>query len=127
MSFELLMNNCIFLAEDIEKFCLGLISVVDTASNVRNYFTYNIPKSLPEHVRSTLEIVFMMDDYGMAYNWSNNASGDLNSVPKLFDMLRNYGLKKSFNYSDYGVKLQIVSRIFLLNLIKAVGYKFSKL
>lgn len=123
---NVVLNFGAFLGEDIEKFCLGLISVLDTSTNVRNYFTYQVPKNLPEHVRQTLEIVFMTDDYSMTYNWSNG-SNDLASVPKLFDMLRNYGLKKSFNYSDYGVKLQVVSRIFFLNLIKAVGYKFSEL
>lgn len=68
----------------------------------------------------------MMDDYGASCSWTG-ASSDLTGVPKLFDMLRNYGLKRSFNYSDYGVKLQVVSRIFLLDLIKAVGYRFTDL
>ncbi|XP_065224595.1 probable E3 ubiquitin-protein ligase HERC1 isoform X2 [Planococcus citri] len=112
------------LAEDIEKFCIGLVSVIDTSTNVRTYFSHNVPKSLPQSVKSTLEIVFMMDDYGASCSWTG-ASSDLTSVPKLFDMLRNYGLKRSFNYSDYGVKLQVVSRIFLLDLIKAVGYRFT--
>lgn len=100
---------------------------MDTASNVRNYFTFNVPKSLPDHVRLVLETAFMVDEYDISYSENDSIGGGLDIVWKLYALLRDFALSKSFDYSNYGAKLQVISRIFFLGLIKAVGLTYSEL
>lgn len=74
-----------------------------------------------------LETSFILDDYDIVFEKYSSSMGDLEVVLKLYELLREYGLSKSFDYINYGAKLRVICRILFLDLIKVAGYTYSEL
>lgn len=103
--------------------------VADNKSNemeVYLYFKLNVPKSLPDNVKFLLETAFSVQECGISCV-ETGGQENLEIIWKLYDVLREHFLSKTFDSNKWDCRIQIVSRILLLALIRAVGCSYSEL
>lgn len=103
------------------------MSLMNEANEVRKYFKINVPKSIPDHVKLVLEKAFRVNDY-YSFNEAIPGNSNWDVFSRLFELWRDYSLSKNFDIANnYGSQLHVICRVFLLALIRAVGYSYSEL
>lgn len=114
---------------EIENFIAQIVYVPDNKSNeMQNYlyFKMNVPKSLPNNVKLLLQMAFTVDEYDISCDERSNHK-DAEVISKLYDLLREHLLLKRFDCNDLGGRIEIVCRVFLLAVIRIVGYTYAEL
>ena len=93
------------------------------------YFKVNAPKSIPNNVKFLLETAFNLEERGISCA-ENGSDEDVETISKLYDRLREYVLSKHFepyDCGDWDGRVQSVCRVFLLALIRVIGYSYADL
>lgn len=112
---------------DIEKFSICFMSLTNEANELKKFFKLNVPKGIPDQVKMILEKAFRVSDYH-SFNESVASNNNWNMFSELFELWQDFALSKNFDVvNNYNAQLCVIIRIFLLALIKAVGYSYSDL